>query len=146
MSVNYSVVLRKNPSKMDDQGKYYALAQANGELTFSKMCKDVKSRCTVTRADMAGVVEAIVESMTYALEDGKIVRLGEFGSFQISLTGEGAKTEKEYNASMIRGSKIVFRPGELLVDMMKTLSYTQVSTLPKAAGKEPTEGEEPIGG
>ncbi|BEG97870.1 HU family DNA-binding protein [Bacteroides sedimenti] len=142
MSVNYSVVLRKNPGKIDDVGKYYALAQANGELNFNRLCKDVKSRCTVTRADMAGVIEAIVESMIYALEDGKIVRLGNFGSFQISLTGDGAETEKEYNASMIRGSKIVFRPGEMLVDMMKTLSYSQVPVLPKQAAKEPEIPEE----
>ena len=36
-SMNYSVVARKNPSKKDEPSKYYALAQASGELDFELM-------------------------------------------------------------------------------------------------------------
>lgn len=35
MTVTYSVVPRKNPAKKDESAKYYAQAQASGELDFS---------------------------------------------------------------------------------------------------------------
>ena len=34
MTVTYSVVPRKNPAKKDESAKYYAQAQASGELDF----------------------------------------------------------------------------------------------------------------
>ena len=85
MSVKYSVVMRKNPSKISEPGKYYAHAQAYGEMDFDSLCEEVNGRCTVTRADVAASVEAILESMKKALAEGRIVRLGNFGSFQIGV-------------------------------------------------------------
>ena len=45
-SMNYSVVARKNPSKKDEPSKYYALAQASGELDFDEMCEAITGRTT----------------------------------------------------------------------------------------------------
>lgn len=57
------------------------------------------------------------------LADGRIVRLGDFGSFQISLSSEGADAANKVNASLIKGSKILFRPGLDLRDTLATLKY-----------------------
>ena len=130
MSVKYSVVMRKNPSRITEPGKYYAHAQAYGDLDFDSLCEDVNSRCTVTRADLAAVIESVLDSMKQALAKGQIVRLGNFGSFQIGLSSKGAEKEDEYNSSFIRGTRIAFRPGKLLINMQKTLSYSQVAKLP----------------
>lgn len=138
--------MRRNPSRREEPGKYYALAQANGELTFLQLCKHVKSFCTVTRADVAAVVEAVIDSMIFALEEGKIVRLGNFGSFRLSLTGDGADTEKEYHPSLIQGTKIAFRPGELLVEMQNNLKFSQVPQLQKPPTDPEPAPDEPIVG
>lgn len=130
MSVKYSVVVRKNPSKITEPGKFYAHAQAYGEMDFDALCEDVNGRCTVTKADVSAVIESVLETMKQALAKGQIVRLGSFGSFQIGLRSEGAKTEKEYTSSMICGTKISFRPGKLLSNMQKILTYSQVAKLP----------------
>lgn len=47
-SMNYSVVARKNPSKKSEPAKYYALAQASGELDFDEMCEAITGRTTCT--------------------------------------------------------------------------------------------------
>ena len=39
MTVTYSVVPRKNPAKKDESAKYYAQAQASGELDFEELCE-----------------------------------------------------------------------------------------------------------
>ncbi|WP_321437019.1 HU family DNA-binding protein [uncultured Bacteroides sp.] len=126
MSVTYSVVMRKNPAKPAEAGKFYALAQSSGTMDFNALCKDVKARCTVTRADIAGVVEGVLDSMIMGLEGGKIVRLGNFGSFQLGVNGKGAATEKEFNSTLIKGTRIAFRPGPLLIEMQNNLGYSMV--------------------
>jgi DNA-binding protein, histone-like, putative len=130
MSVKYSVVMRKNPSKASLPGKYYAHAQAYGEMDFDSLCEEVNGRCTVTRADVAGVVEAVLDSMKKGLSEGRIVRLGNFGSFQIGVRSNGAETADEFASTMIHGTHITFRPGKLLINMQKTLAYAQVPKLP----------------
>ena len=140
MSVKYSVVMRKNPSRITEPGKYYALAQAYGEMDFDAICTDVDSRCTVTRADVSAVIESVLVSMKAGLASGQIVRLGNFGSFQVGVSGKGAETEKEYTSSLINGSRISFRPGKMLTNMQKTLTYAQVAKLPVKVKTAPAAG------
>ena len=42
MTVSYSVVPRKNPAKKSEPAKYYAQAQASGELDFQELCDTEK--------------------------------------------------------------------------------------------------------
>ena len=63
-SMNYSVVARKNPSKKSEPAKYYALAQASGELDFDEMCEAITGRTTCTETDVRArstVVTAEIE-------------------------------------------------------------------------------------
>ena len=136
MAVNYSVSGRKNPTNPSAPKKFYAQAQSAGEATFKSMCAIISDRCTVTASDSKAVLDAFVTVMTSELQAGRIVRLGDFGSFQISISSQGAVSEKEYTQSLIKGSKIVFRPGEDLKIAVKTLKYEKVAKLPVKT-KEP---------
>lgn len=138
MAVNYSVSARKNPSNPEAPKKYYAQAQSAGDATFKSMCATISDRCTVTASDSKAVLDAFVTVMTSELQAGRIVRLGDFGSFQLSLSSYGAVSEKDYSQSLIKGAKIVFRPGEDLKTAVKTLKYEKVAKLPVKV-KEPVE-------
>jgi DNA-binding protein, histone-like, putative len=133
MAVKFSVVPRKNPSKMSEPAKYYAQAQGYGEMSFDLICKDVDSRCTATRADVAAVLNAVITTMEISLSKGEIIRLGDFGTFQVAVSSGGAATEKEFHSSLIRKPRISFRPGKLLTTLLKTLEYSQVAKLPTKA-------------
>lgn len=129
MAVNYSVVPRRNPSRREEGFKFYAQAQARGEMDFDAICEDVDSRCTATKADVTASLNGVLKTMQIALNRGEIVRLGDFGSFQISVSSHGAETEKEFNSSQIKKARISFRPGKSLTNMLKTLRYAQVPKL-----------------
>jgi len=130
MSVKYSVVERANPRKMSDPKKFYAQAQGSGEMDFDMMCEDVSSRCTVTQADISASISGVLISIQQSLRKGEVVRFGDFGSFQIGVRSNGADTQKEFNAGLIKGARITFRPGKQLTNMLKTLEYSQVAKLP----------------
>lgn len=69
------------------------------------------------------VLNDLTKVLSRHLSDGKIVRFGDFGSFQISVSSEGAETASKFNANMIKGAKILFRPGIDLRDMLATVKY-----------------------
>ena len=85
MTVTYSVVPRKNPAKKDESAKYYAQAQASGELDFEELCEGITSRSTCTETDVRAAISGILYEAKRALKAGRIVRLGDLGSLQIGL-------------------------------------------------------------
>ena len=146
MTVTYSVVPRKNPAKKDESAKYYAQAQASGELDFEELCEGITSRSTCTETDVRAAISGILYEAKRALKAGRIVRLGDLGSLQIGLTSEGAESVKEFATSMIKGAHIIFRPGKQLAELLKILSYQQVRTRAAAQSGDGSDGGNGDGG
>ena len=130
-SATYSVVARKKPNDMEGVAKFYAQAQARGEMGIREMAERIQQMCTVTRADTMAVLVSLSSVMREGLAGGEIVRLGDMGAFQIGLNSEGASTEDEFNPGLIKKAHINFRPGADLSDILTSLSYERVPVKPK---------------
>ena len=139
-SVTYSVVPRINPRDKEAAPKFYAQAQARGDVNIREMATRIQGSCTVTKADVYAVLVALEDVIMEALQNGEIVRLGELGTFQVSLSGKGAVTSEDYDASLIKKARINFRPGLTLAGMLDSLSFSKVAIkYPKETDEE--EGE-----
>lgn len=119
-AVTYSVVARKKPNDLEGSAKYYALAQARGEMGIREMADRIQ------QTDTMAVLISLGTVMRDGLCAGEIVRLGDLGSFQIGLNGEGSATEEEYHTGLIKKAHINFRPGADLSDILTSLSYERV--------------------
>ena len=139
-SVTYSVVPRVNPQEKGTPPKYYAQAQARGDVNIREMSERIQSACTVNKADVYAVLVALEDVIAEALQNGEIVRLGDLCTLQVSLSGKGALTEEDYNTSLIKKKRINFRPGRVLANAMSSLNFTKVEI------KYPKEEEEEGGG
>jgi predicted histone-like DNA-binding protein len=126
MAVKYVVCERGNPLKPSEKKKWYANAKSTGETKLRALSKEIAARSTVSSADTQAVLIALTEVLAEHLADGKIVRLNDFGSFQVSVSSRGAETEAKFNASLIKGSKVIFRPGIDLKEMQNNLKYEKV--------------------
>ena len=124
--LTYSVVERKDPQNPEMQGKYYAQAQARGEAGIRELSQRIQQTCTVTRADVMAVLIALEDVVADSLANGEIVRLGELGSLQISLSSEGSMTKEDFHDGLIKKGKIIFRGGQTLVNTLNTLKYQKV--------------------
>ena len=134
--LTYSVVERKDPQNPDVEGKYYAQAQARGEAGIRELSQRIQQMCTVTRADVMAVLIALEDVVSDSLSNGEIVRLGELGSLQVSLSGEGATTKDDYHDGLIQKAKILFRSGSTLSNMLTSLRYEKVEQKYKKEEKE----------
>ena len=135
-NVTYSVVPRINPREKNDPPKYYAQAQASGDVNIREMSERIQASCTVTKADVYAVLVSMEDVIIDALKSGEIVRLGDLGTFQIGVSGKGTLTEEEYDSSLIQKARINFRPGIALSGILTNLTYAKVPKKPVPAKKE----------
>ena len=135
-NVTYSVVPRFKPGEKNDPPKYYAQAQASGDVAIREMSERIQLTCTVTKADVYAVLVSMEDVIVDALKAGEIVRLGDLGSFQIGVSGKGTLTEEEYDSSLIQKARINFRPGIALSGILTNLTYAKVPKKPVPAKKE----------
>ena len=138
-TVKYSVIPRINPRDRESEPKFYAQARMSGEVSLREMCDRIQQSCTVTKADVHAVLVAMEDVFVDALKGGEIIRLGDLGTFRVSLSSKGSLTEKEYTSSLITKSRIIFRPGSVLSDALTNLSFSKLTE--KKEDDEETEEE-----
>ena len=138
-SVTYSVVPRINPREKDEAPKYYAQAQARGDISLRDMAERIQASCTVHKSDVYAVLVALEDVVAEAIQNGEIVRLGDLCTLQVSLSSKGALTEEDYTTDLIKRAKINFRPGRVLSNALASLSFSKVAI---KYAKEPSEGEQ----
>lgn len=110
--VNYSLALMSSKPGDDKAAKlFYAKAQASGEITMDEMAEQISYATSLTDGDVLNAIRALIKQVNLNLAAGKIVRLENFGTFQIQLCSDGAETEKKFTSANITGAHIQFRPG-----------------------------------
>ena len=141
-SVTYSVVPRINPSEKDLPPRYDAQAQARGDVSVREMAERIQTSCTVHKSDVYAVLIALEDVIAEALQNGEIVRLGELCTLQVSLSGKGAISAEEYEQSLIKRAKVIFRPGKVLANALSSLSFTKVDVKYTKDASGETSGED----
>lgn len=123
MAIKFKPIPKKNPQDRTAPAKFYAQAIADGEIDLDGLAVQIEKQSTVSEADIYAVLRAAVPLIIQNLTEGKIVRLGTLGDFQVGISSEGKATEEEVNAASIKSSKIKFRAGKRLKDGLKTATF-----------------------
>ena len=76
------------------------------------MCQSRAVFLVFTERTVDLVAAGLVDIMSEEIDDGKTVRLGDFGLFRPSFVGKSADTEAGVSASNIVRKRILFFPGE----------------------------------
>ena len=111
--VNYSLAQMSSMPGDDSAPKlFYAKAQAAGEVTMDEMAEEISYATSLTDGDVLNAIRALIKQVNKNLAAGKIVRLENFGSFQLQLCSTGAETEKKFTSANITEATVQFRPGK----------------------------------
>jgi predicted histone-like DNA-binding protein len=129
MSIRFSVTERGNPANPDAAKKWYANAHSAGEISLRELTHAIASRCTLTAPDVLAMLESLLELVPEELAKGNLVRLGEFGSFSVSLQSVGTDSEKDFTSGCITDCKIRFRPGGEVLKRMAMVKYEKVKKM-----------------
>ncbi|MBQ8593735.1 MAG: HU family DNA-binding protein [Bacteroidaceae bacterium] len=126
-SVNYSVSPRINPRNKEEDPKFYGHVQASGDINLREMAERIQQTCTVHKSDVFAVLVALEDVIVESLQSGEIVRLGDLGTLQISISSKGALTEEMFSEAHIKKARINFRPGSALVGALNGLTFQKVA-------------------
>ena len=69
------------------------------------------------------VIEALLYAVPRHLKEGKIVKLGQLGTFYLRVRGQGVDDPADFDVYKVRSSRIHFHPGKILRRMLKTIQY-----------------------
>ena len=126
-TINYSVSARKKPNDEMAVEKFYAQAQYKGTCDIEELSEKISQATTMTRGDVKGVLAALEDEIIDRLLNGEIVKLGDLGTFRVSLQSTGAESMETFTASNIKKANIVFRASTRMQIQMQKASYTVVA-------------------
>jgi len=127
MPVKFTVTPRKDPRDQNSQPKYYATAKSSGRADTNAIAKNINSISTVSSVDTAAVLEAFLTVVPDQMAEGKIVELGDFGTFRVGISSEGAALAEGVTARSITDVRVIFTPGKRFKQALDTAEFQKES-------------------
>ncbi|MCB9421831.1 MAG: HU family DNA-binding protein [Ardenticatenaceae bacterium] len=123
MSVKYNVVERGNPSDPNAPKKYYPSAIADGSVDLRYIANRAADISTVSMPDTVAVIEALLHIIPDELGNGRVVQLGDFGSFWIKFKTEASETAQSVTSRSVTGVVPRFIPGKEFKRNLRNLTF-----------------------
>jgi predicted histone-like DNA-binding protein len=127
MTVRFNITPRKDPRNRESQPKYYATIRSNGRVDTRGIAKSINNMSTVSSVDTTAVLEAFLNVVPDQLAEGRIVELGEFGTFRLSVSSEGAEQAEDFTSRSITDVRVLFSPGKRFKQVLNTAEFQKIS-------------------
>ncbi|OFY48662.1 MAG: hypothetical protein A2W85_05745 [Bacteroidetes bacterium GWF2_41_31] len=127
MSIKVKAMARKNPQDLTAAPKFYAQVVSQGEVTLDQIAAYIAQMSTVSKTDVYAVLMGLTEVIPQQLEDGRIVRLGNLGSFSVSLSSLPSDTIEAVTAANVEQLKLSFRPSQELKRKVEAFPVSKIS-------------------
>lgn len=140
MAFTYKVIERKNTIPNAKTPKV-AMAQAKmiGRVSTKELAEDIADRCTVHRADVVAVLDALSVSTMSFVTKGLGVQLGELGSFSLSVRGKSAPSKEEWKPELLRKARVRYTPSVEMKDRLSRVGFRNLEDLIEGkASQKPT--------
>ena len=125
--MKYRIIERAHPGNPKAPKKQYASPVNAGKLTIKDLAKDIASRTSLTRGDVENVLISFLEGVPTYLKIGMSVKLGDFGTLRLNIKSESVEEGKKYDASKIKGVKIIFTPSSELKKSLDDVTFEESS-------------------
>jgi len=123
MAVKCFKVAQKNLQKPTDPVKHYLRNKSTGEMTERDLVEKGASISLMNPVDIKAANELFLQLIPEALSDGKIIRIGDFGTFMLKISSEGVENPDELTIRNIKGVKVIFRPGQAFKKMLRDIKF-----------------------
>lgn len=127
MPAKYKVVQKVNPQDREGPRKYYPLLVTDGRSNQRALALEAADRSTLSDADMDAAMTNLLALIPKHLADGKIVDLGEFGTFRLSISTEGSGTAETITSRNIKKVKVRFTPGPAFRKALENVTFEKTA-------------------
>lgn len=117
--IKYIIQAKKNNFSASKEVKYYPQIAPCTPMTLAQIVKRIEKRSTVSSADVKAVLDALQYEVIDALQNGNTVRLGDLGSFRLTIQSAGSDTTaaaKKKGADAIKSVNVQFTKSTAMRD------------------------------
>jgi len=126
MSVKFNVVERGNPSNPAAPKKFYPSPVSTDRVEMRGVVNRVAEMSTISTPDTMAAVESLLKVIPGYISEGRIVDLGDFGSFWLRLKSSGSDTEDQVSAENVKNVLVLFRPGPEFERILDDIKFRKV--------------------
>ena len=139
--VFYVPVEKINPLDKQKAKKWYAAVRHSGRATIDTLKNIISGRSSLSRGDVASVIDNLIDVIVMQLRNGRIVELGDLGTLHISVRSKGADKKTDLTSANISRAYIRYRPGEILKESLSSLSFMRLGDAASAEAPSPGTSE-----
>ena len=125
MSVKFNIVERGNPANPGAPKKFYPSIQSSGRVSTRELAEMASQMSTLSSVDMVAAIESFLAIVPRELAKGNIVELGDFGSFWLRSTADGAETAETVRADQITNVMPRFNPGREFKRVIDAITFNK---------------------
>jgi predicted histone-like DNA-binding protein len=127
MAAKYKVVEKVNPSNREAPRKFYPSLQSSGRSSQRILAAEAADRSTLSDADMAAALANMLALIPKHLAMGRVVDLGDFGSFRLSISSEGSDSPDLVSSRNIKRVSVRFVPGPAFKEDLAKIQFEKVN-------------------
>ena len=105
--LKYSLIKRANP--LTEEVCYHASLNSPTPMTLESFASNICGNCNITTLQLYNVIYHLENEIIRALQNGNSVRLGDLGSFHITLSSTGTDTPDKFSKENLRDLKVRFK-------------------------------------
>lgn len=150
MAIPYYSRKRINPLDRKAEGKYYPAPYYISEIGVDKIASDISKSMSLTKTDVVGVIDALLEEIPQYIMLGYKVRLGSFGIFKASFSshGQGFEAAAEVTTDGVEKLRVIYTPDIQIKTQLQNPEFVKIDAKFIGGGDSgeaesgPTENEE----
>lgn len=145
MTLLYKKIQRVNPLKKDEPRKWYPVVKSLGTLSEKEVAKRISDETTLNPKEAEMALAQLEKVLISGLLDGYTVRIGDWGTFQVTVNSVGSDSEKDAGASKITKVNVRFTAGQSLREAAQKATFRSAADFAGGSGNA-AGGVEEIGG
>lgn len=123
MPAKYKVIAKVNPQDPQGPRKFYPSLQTTGRSRQRQLALEAADRSTLSDADMDAAMTNLLALIPKHLAEGRIVDLGEFGTFRLTIRTDGLDNADAVTVHNIKKVGVRFTPGPAFKKMLADVRF-----------------------
>lgn len=134
MSIFLKPVQRPNPQDPKAPRKWYPVQYTTKMVDESEVAELIADETTLNPMEAQMAIRQLRKVVQRLLLDGKSVKLGNWGSFNITLSTEGAETAEALTARNVKSVNMNFQPGAELKAALQKADFVWLNKIVEGGG------------
>ena len=145
MPILIKPVQRVDPSKPTDPKKWYIVQTTTRQVDETEVAMELSDETTLNASEAMMAIRQLRKIVLRHLKAGESVKLGNWGSFNLTLSTQGAETKEALTANNIKNMNINFQPDDTFKAELQKSQFVWVDKLAAGRGNAEAGGITPGG-